>query len=207
MTVGMLLGEAKLRHACGKVNLDRNRLGRLTLRAHWGTRISYAADISPAQSQADQSPRFPCPDGGSLGSRGAFSPSQEGPQAAHRPAAFETRRTLTAAERLPRTSRLTLTSELRRVQETGKRRRLAHLDVLWADNQAGHPRVGLIVPKFQSSAVARNRLRRRLREVWRRELQRDLPPWDVVIRARRDAYGAEFEALSSQLLTWRMGVG
>jgi ribonuclease P protein component len=93
------------------------------------------------------------------------------------------------------------------VQETGKRRRLAHLDVIWADNQAGHPRVGLIVPKFQSSAVARNRLRRRLREVWRRELQRDLPAWDVVIRARRDAYGAEFEALSSQLLTWRMGVG
>lgn len=93
------------------------------------------------------------------------------------------------------------------MQETGKRRRLAHLDVLWADNQAGHPRVGLIVPRFQSSAVARNRLRRRLREVWRRKLMQGLPSWDVVIRARREAYGAGFTALSGELLTWRTGVG
>ncbi|HEU5219090.1 MAG TPA: ribonuclease P protein component [Gemmatimonadales bacterium] len=114
---------------------------------------------------------------------------------------------MTAAERLPRAGRLTRTSELRRVQEDGKRRRLPHLDVLWTDNQAGHPRVGLIVPKFQSSAVARNRLRRRLREVWRRQLQQGLAPWDVVIRARREAYGAAFGELSSELLTWRMGVG
>jgi len=207
MTVGMLLGEAKLRHACGKVNLDRNRFGRLTLRAHWRTRISYAADISPSQSQANQPPWFPSPDGGPLGPRGAFPPSQEGPQASHRPTSFEARRKLTAAERLPRASRLTRTSELRRVQESGKRRRYAHLDVLWADNQAGHPRVGLIVPKFQSSAVARNHLRRRLREIWRRELKQGLPSWDVVIRARREAYGAAFAALSSELLTWRIGAG
>jgi ribonuclease P protein component len=93
------------------------------------------------------------------------------------------------------------------VQESGQRRRLAHLDVLWADNQAGHPRVGLIVPKFQSSAVARNRLRRRLREIWRRDIVRGLASVDVVIRARREAYGATFPALSSELLTWRMGVG
>ena len=207
MTVGMLLGEAKLRHACGKVNLDRNGLRRLTLRAHRRRRISYAADISPSQSQADQPPRFPGPDGGPLGSRGAFPPAQEGSQAPHRSTSFEARRKLTAAERLPRACRLTHASELRRVQETGKRRRLAHLDVLWADNQAGHPRVGLIVPKFQSSAVARNRLRRRLREIWRRELKQGLPGWDVVIRARREAYGAQFPALSSELLTWRTGAG
>lgn len=203
----MLLGEAKLRHACGKVNLDRSGFERLTSRAHWRTRISYAADISPPQSQADQPSRFPGPDGRSLGSRGAFSSPQEGPQAAHGPDSFEARRKLTAAERLPRPCRLTRTSELRRVQDTGKRRRSAHLDVLWADNLAGHPRVGLIVSKFQSSAVARNRLRRRLREIWRREIQQGLPSWDVVIRARRDAYGAAFAVLASELRAWRMAVG
>jgi ribonuclease P protein component len=67
--------------------------------------------------------------------------------------------------------------------------------------------VGLIVPKFQSSAVARNLLRRRLRELWRRKLMQGLPPFDVVIRARREAYGAAFAALSSELLTWRSGLG
>jgi len=92
------------------------------------------------------------------------------------------------------------------VHRTGRRRRLSHLDVLWADNQAGHPRMGLIVPKFQSSGVARNRLRRRLNEVWRRELMGAMPAWDVVIRARKEAYAAGFGALREELLAWRTAV-
>jgi ribonuclease P protein component len=71
------------------------------------------------------------------------------------------------------------------------------------DNQSGQPRMGLIVPKHQSSAVARNRLRRRLRELWRQEIQPRQPSWDLVIRARREAYAASFGALRAQLLAWR----
>lgn len=71
------------------------------------------------------------------------------------------------------------------------------------DNSSGHPRLGLIVPKFQSTAVARNRLRRRLKEIWRRELQGVLPAWDTLIRARRDAYQATFTQLRTELLQWQ----
>jgi ribonuclease P protein component len=71
------------------------------------------------------------------------------------------------------------------------------------DNSTGHPRMGLIVPKFQFSAVARNRVRRRLREIWRREIQEHQPGWDLVIKARPEAYDATFEALRTQLLRWR----
>jgi ribonuclease P protein component len=78
--------------------------------------------------------------------------------------------------------------------------------MIWMDNQSGQPRMGLIVPKFQSSAVARNRLRRQLREVWRREIQPRQPAWDLVIRARREAYAASFDSLRSQLLAWREAV-
>jgi ribonuclease P protein component len=85
----------------------------------------------------------------------------------------------------------------------GRRRRFEHLDMIWMDNTTGHPRMGLIVPKFRSSAVARNRLRRRLREIWRVELQPHQPAWDLVIRARREAYAAEFHALRDQMLAWR----
>lgn len=63
--------------------------------------------------------------------------------------------------------------------------------------------MGLIVPRFQQTAVARNRLRRRLREVWRREIMSVQPPWDVVVRARRESYSASFDALRSELLAWR----
>ena len=82
--------------------------------------------------------------------------------------------------------------------------------MIWTDNLVGHPRMGLIVPKFQSSAVARNRLRRRLREIWRRDIQAYQPASDLVIRARREAYGAAFSQLRLQLLDWRrlaLGVG
>jgi len=82
--------------------------------------------------------------------------------------------------------------------------------MIWTDNLVGHPRMGLIVPKFQSSAVARNRLRRRLREIWRRDIQPHQPASDLVIRARREAYGAAFSRLHLQLLEWRrmaLGVG
>ncbi|MDQ3222576.1 MAG: ribonuclease P protein component [Gemmatimonadota bacterium] len=99
---------------------------------------------------------------------------------------------------------------MRRCLTLGRRRRFGHLDMIWTDNSAGHPRMGLIVPKFQSSAVARNRLRRRLREIWRQELQPHQPAWDLVIRARREAYGARFAALREELLAWRhaaLGVG
>ena len=73
------------------------------------------------------------------------------------------------------------------------------------DNSAGQPRMGLIVPKYQSTAVARNRMRRRLREIWRRYLQPDQPAWDVIIRARRDAYRASFDRLRAELAEWRVG--
>jgi len=114
---------------------------------------------------------------------------------------------LTADERFPRVRRLARTGELAQVQRSGRRKRLEHLDVLWVDNQAGHPRLGLIVPKFQSTVVARNRLRRRLKELWRRELMGMMPAWDVVIRARQTAYGARFAALRDELRAWFAAVG
>ena len=60
--------------------------------------------------------------------------------------------------------------------------------------------MGFIVPKHGQSSVARNRLKRRLREIARRELLPELPPVDVVIRARREAYEAPFDTLTTQIV-------
>ena len=75
--------------------------------------------------------------------------------------------------------------------------------MIWADNLTGHPRMGLIVPKFRATAVARNRLRRRLREIWRREILPQQAALDLIIRARREAYDAPFADLRRELLAWR----
>jgi ribonuclease P protein component len=66
--------------------------------------------------------------------------------------------------------------------------------------------MGLIVPKFHESAVARNRLRRRLREIWRRELQGRQGARDLIIRARREAYRATFGELRAELRRWAAAI-
>lgn len=93
-------------------------------------------------------------------------------------------------------------AQLRRVLTTGQRSRRAHLDIYWTINEAGHPRLGLIVPLFRQNAVARNRLRRRLKEVWRRELQGRIPALDVVMRPRSEGYAASFQILRADLVDW-----
>lgn len=60
-------------------------------------------------------------------------------------------------------------------------------------------RIGLIVPRHKHTAVDRNRLKRRLRELARTRLLPTLPPGHVVIRARPEAYAATFEALARQI--------
>jgi ribonuclease P protein component len=47
--------------------------------------------------------------------------------------------------------------------------------------------------------VERNRLKRRLRELARTRLLPVLPPADLVIRPRPDAYSATFDALARQI--------
>ena len=62
-----------------------------------------------------------------------------------------------------------------------------------------HPRVGFVVPLYGHSAVDRNRLKRRLREIIRVEILGTLSPIDVVVKAQRSAYNASFEILASEL--------
>lgn len=60
-------------------------------------------------------------------------------------------------------------------------------------------RVGLVVPRFKHSAVARNLVKRRLRELARLLLLPTQIPIDVVLRIRPQAYDASFEALESEI--------
>ena len=60
------------------------------------------------------------------------------------------------------------------------------------------------MPRHQQSAVDRNRLKRRLRELTRVEVLpalRHRPAVDVAIRARREAYTASVAALRDDVLT------
>ena len=57
-----------------------------------------------------------------------------------------------------------------------------------------------MVPRYKHSAVDRNRLKRRLRELVRMLVLADLPPLDVVVRVLPVAYSRSFDALRTELL-------
>ena len=96
--------------------------------------------------------------------------------------------------------RLARGSDLTACWDQGRRLRTPHLDLAWRPNRAGHLRTGIVVPRFQFTAVARNRLRRRVREILRRHALASLPPVDLVVRAKRVAYTAPFAVLRAELV-------
>ena len=138
-----------------------------------------------------------------MGPGSPVSPPEEGAEAADRLDPVEARAGLTTGEGFARSRRLARAADIRRCLAKGRRRRSAFLDLIWIDNALGHPRMGLIVPRFQATAVARNRLRRRLKEVWRREVQEVQPAFDLLVRAKREAYSASYDALRAEILGWR----
>ena len=89
----------------------------------------------------------------------------------------------------------------------GTRFRTSHLEVRASASPHVQPgaavplRVGIIVPKFSHSAVGRNLVKRRLRELVRHDVLHSGVAGKLVIRARHSAYDATFDMLSKDVHT------
>lgn len=62
-------------------------------------------------------------------------------------------------------------------------------------------RVGITASKKLGKAVVRNRVRRRLREVYRLNEEKFQPGWDIVVVARSRCINADFGKLTSAYLS------
>lgn len=105
---------------------------------------------------------------------------------------------------MARVARIRLGSDIRTILKRGKRKRTHRVDVFLHASPASHSRLGLIVPKHGRSIVQRNLLKRRLREIGRREILPALDSRhtaaDVLIRARSVAYEASFAELAAEVV-------
>ena len=73
--------------------------------------------------------------------------------------------------------------------------------VLYArKNRTAANRVGITVSKKLGHAVVRNRVRRRLREVYRLHESRFQPGWDIVVVARSRCVTASFQDITNAYL-------
>ena len=108
--------------------------------------------------------------------------------------------------RLPRARRITRGIEIGSLFRRGKRSKTTSLDVFDSASPAAFSRIGWVVPLHRHGTVERNRLKRRLREIARLELLPRLDdhgePHDVLLRARREAYDADYATLRDELVKW-----
>lgn len=80
--------------------------------------------------------------------------------------------------------------------------------VLYArKNRTGTSRIGFTVSKKLGKAHIRNRVRRRLREVYRLNEAAFQPGWDIVVVARSKAVDAPFDKLTMSFLTLAQKAG
>jgi len=100
----------------------------------------------------------------------------------------------------PRDCRLVRRAEYDAVYRLGRRRAGREFTIFVRPNSLGLSRFGWSIKKALGSAVRRNRIRRRLREIVRLHRQEIAPGWDIVIHPRSSAATAEFSALAQELL-------
>jgi ribonuclease P protein component len=87
---------------------------------------------------------------------------------------------------LPKAARLRRRREFLDVQQRGRRLYSGEVIVLALETGATRPRIGITVSSKIANAVARNRVKRWVREAFR-ALAAELPPVDLVVVARKGA--------------------
>jgi ribonuclease P protein component len=99
-----------------------------------------------------------------------------------------------------RRHRLSRSRDFDAVYRQGRSTSTRFLVLYWFDRDAdpGEPRLGLAVPKAAGNAVARNKIKRQLREIWRARLDRVPEGRDYVLIAKPGLS----EAISANGFEW-----
>lgn len=77
------------------------------------------------------------------------------------------------------------------------RQRTTHLTIYYCINECGHDRLGLTVSKRLGGAVIRNRIKRKIREIFRTNPLAQEPYLDLVIRPEKSFDLADYQDIES----------
>ncbi len=103
------------------------------------------------------------------------------------------------SQRLARADRMKKRYEFRQVQLSGRRIHTPHFLVVVQANALQKTRLGITVTKKVGTAVQRNRIKRVVREVFRRNRHLFPASHDVVFIAKRNATGIGYQSLLGEL--------
>ena len=97
--------------------------------------------------------------------------------------------------RFTKTQRVRRRAEFQTVFERGVRVHGRYLTLLMAPSSGGRSRLGIVASKKLGAAVARNRAKRLIREVFRQHQPRTERPVDVLVIPRRELFDAVYTSL------------
>ncbi len=104
-------------------------------------------------------------------------------------------------ERFPWRQRIVRSSDFRALYDTGRRIDAGSFVLFGRPNELGYHRLGLTVSRKVGCAVARNRVKRLFREIFRR-FSAELPcHFDFVVNAKRESATAKFAGLREDFLS------
>jgi len=90
-------------------------------------------------------------------------------------------------EKFPKSARLRKRPEFISLSRTGKKVHSPNFIVISKRNERGESRLGITVSSKVGNALVRNRIKRVVREFFRRRRHDWLPPSDIVVIARKGA--------------------
>lgn len=102
-------------------------------------------------------------------------------------------------QRLPRSRRIRKRAEFLRLQRNSARRAGNCFVVITAPTRGSTSRIGITASRKVGGAVVRNRIKRLIREFFRRHRERIVPPRDVLVIARADAARATYAVVEQEL--------
>ena len=160
-------------------------------------------NVSTEQPTTETYARLPRPHGHTRRPPGAETPACQGPETPDRQHSSETTRLTrpVGGQKFPKAKRIRKRGEFLTLQRVGRRRTGTRFVVITAPCEGAVSRLGITTSRRVGGAVVRNRIKRLVREFFRRHQDRIRPPRDVLVIARPGAAEAAYAEVKQELGT------
>ena len=106
------------------------------------------------------------------------------------------------SQKFPKTDRILKRGIFRRVYEEGRKIQARHFTAFVLSNSGGQPRIGITATRKMGNSVERNRARRLVREVFRKNKWLVPQGVDIVINVKRSLAEASYGDLEGDFITF-----
>jgi ribonuclease P protein component len=158
-------------------------------------------NLPTEQPTTETHARLSRPHGHPGGPSGDQTSPRQGAQAPHRQHSSEAARLTRPLgdQTFPKTKRIRKRGEFLKLQQIGRRKPGTRFVVITAPRRGDLSRLGITASRRVGGAVVRNRVKRLVREFFRRHHDRIQPPRDVVVIARPEAAAADYAEVTREL--------